>query len=57
MINESKNKAIGKEAVTKESLAVLPDVEKSFFFPDYGVTIKATSKEEAEQKLLEIIKQ
>lgn len=31
--------------------------EQDFFFPEYGITIKATSREEAEKKLQEIINQ
>lgn len=44
-IEKAQNKMISKEeAKTKE-----------FFFPDYQITVTATSQEEAEQKLAEII--
>lgn len=45
MIKESTNKIMNKEEVKT----------KDYFFPDYGVTVSASSQEEAEQKLSEII--
>lgn len=53
MIEKSKNKIIEKgDTETKE----IKGSVKSYFFPDYGVSVKATSKKEAEEKLLKIIK-
>ena len=43
MIEKAQNKVMKKEET------------KEFFFPDYGITVTATSMEEAEQKLSEII--
>jgi hypothetical protein len=44
-IDKAQNKMIEKkDAKTKE-----------YFFPDYQITVSATSQEEAEQKLAEII--
>jgi translation initiation factor 2 alpha subunit (eIF-2alpha) len=45
-IEKAQNKMISKEEVKT----------KDYFFPDYGITVTATSQEEAEQKLSEIIK-
>ena len=56
MIEESqiKNKMIGKEQVkTKDSNS---KIEEVFFFPDYQLSITATSREEAQNKLQAIIK-
>lgn len=48
-VEKAQNKMIEKEEVkTKE-------VKKDYFFPDYQITVSATSKEEAEQKLSAII--
>ena len=44
-IDKAQNKMISKEEVKT----------KDYFFPDYQITVSATSKEEAEQKLAEII--
>lgn len=44
-IEKAQNKQIGKEEVKT----------KDYFFPDYQITVSATSQEEAEQKLSEII--
>lgn len=44
-IKESTNKMIKEETVKT----------KDYFFPDYQITVTASSKEEAEQKLSEIL--
>ena len=44
-IDKAQNKMIEKEDVKT----------KDYFFPDYQITVSATSQEEAEQKLAEII--
>ena len=44
-----KNKQVKREEV--ENKVVLLD----FFFPDYSITIQATSKEEAEEKLKSVL--
>ena len=44
-IKESTNKMIKEEEVKT----------KDYFFPDYQITVTASSQEEAEQKLSEII--
>lgn len=44
MLDKAKNKMIAKE-----------DAKQKYFFPDYGVTVEASSQEEAEKELLEII--
>jgi hypothetical protein len=43
MIKASQNKQIKTDEVLQK-----------FFFPDFGVTIEATSQEEAEAKLVEL---
>ena len=47
----TENKMLGEE---KE--IIIKEVLQSFFFPDYNLTILAVSQEEANKKLLEIIK-
>lgn len=47
MIKETKNKQI-KDA---------EDKELEYFYPSYGVTIKASSKEEADKKLADLVEQ
>jgi translation initiation factor 2 alpha subunit (eIF-2alpha) len=44
-VEKAQNKMISKEEVKT----------KDYFFPDYQITVSATSQEEAEQKLSEII--
>jgi hypothetical protein len=44
-IDKAQNKMIVKEDVKT----------KDFFFPDYQITVSATSQEEAEQKLSELL--
>lgn len=44
-VDKAQNKMIKKEEVK----------QKDYFFPDYQVTVSASSIEEAEQKLQEII--
>lgn len=44
-IEKAQNKMVNKEEVKT----------KDYFFPDYQITVSATSQEEAEQKLSEII--
>lgn len=44
-IEKAQNKMISKEEVKT----------KDYFFPDYGITVSASSIEEAEQKLSDII--
>ncbi len=44
-IDKAQNKMIEKKDVKT----------KDFFFPDYGITVSASTQEEAEQKLSEII--
>lgn len=49
MIEESQNKMItGKEVKKKDAQ------KEEYFFPEFGVTIIATSREEAEAKLQEL---
>jgi len=45
MLDKAQNKMMKSEDVKN----------KEYFFPDYQITVSATSKEEAETKLLEII--
>jgi hypothetical protein len=44
-MEKAQNKMIKKEEVK----------QKDYFFPDYGITVSASTQEEAEQKLSEII--
>lgn len=46
----SKNKMIDGE----ENKAVPADEGEDYFFPDYGVTVRAASREEAEKKAKEL---
>lgn len=47
MQKTAKNKMVTGEV--EENKTTLP-VEEQYFFPDYGVTVSAVSKEEAEKK-------
>lgn len=48
MIEKAQNKKMSSEKVEKKQLM-------KFFFPDQSLTIEAESREEAEEKLLDII--
>jgi hypothetical protein len=50
MIDKLQNKMINSEDVKKKDGSV-----EGYFFPDYGITIEASSLEEAEEKLKVII--
>lgn len=49
-IEESENKMMGSEDIKNKGIS------EEYFFPDHGVTVVASSKEEAEAKLLELLK-
>lgn len=53
MIEKAENKIIEKKDTKIKSIK--KDL-KDYFYPDHSLTIKATSREEADLKLLEIIK-
>jgi len=56
MIKESTNKIIGEKDFENKKINV--DINSSlqeFFFPEYQITVKADSLENAQKKLLEII--
>ena len=50
-MNKEKEKKIGKVSSEKPKVA-----EEIYCFPDYGVSIKAKSREEAEEKLKDYLK-
>jgi len=52
MLEVSENKMM-KKASTKT--AEVEVVETSFFYPDHSITVTASSQEEADKKVLEII--
>lgn len=52
MLEASENKMM-KKASTKTAEAEV--VETSFFYPDHSITVTATSQEEADKKVLDII--
>jgi len=49
-MNKEKEKKIGKVSSEEPKVA-----EEIYCFPDYGISIKAKSREEAEKKLKEIL--
>ena len=49
-MNKKEEKKIGKVSSEKPKVA-----EEIYCFPDYGISIKAKSREEAEKKLKEIL--
>ncbi len=49
-----KNKKIEKEEV-KIKISDVEVAQQDFFFPDYSITISATSRKEAEEKFKEVI--
>jgi translation initiation factor 2 alpha subunit (eIF-2alpha) len=49
MKTEYKNKAVESERVEVKA------VGRDFYFPEYSITVRATSKEEAEQKLKKLL--
>lgn len=48
MIEQAKNKMQGRENIKAE--------EQAFFYPDYQISITASSQEEADKKLAEHLK-
>lgn len=52
MLEASENKMM-KKGATKAAEADI--VETSFFYPEHSITVTATSQEEANKKVLEII--
>lgn len=52
MLEASENKMM-KKASTKA--AEVEVVETSFFYPDHSITVTASSQEEADKKVLDII--
>lgn len=54
MLNKTEDKAVKKEMTENKENAIIK-TEQEYFFPAHEVTIKATSKEEAESKLKQIL--
>lgn len=51
MVKAAKNKMIDES----DNKAIAPGVlEEDYFFPDYSVTVRAASREEAEKKVKEL---
>ena len=54
-INKFENKAVGpKNVLTKDEESAIIKLEEHCY-PDYGVTIKAKDKTEADEKLFEML--
>ncbi len=53
MVKSAKNKMMEGE----ENKAVPAEAGEEYFFPDYGVTVRAASREEAEKKAKELADQ